>query len=186
MIKIIIGYIGTRGRGKTLSCVREAHEHYKKGYKIYSNIKLNRKIFPSYEMVSLKQIVDWVKGDVQLKKAVLILDEVHVYIDSRSGMSKKNVILSYFVLQTRKRDVRLLYTTQFIDQVDKRLRQPTEVMIQCQNYDTGHRYDKKNNEIQQRNIVWHKETGRTWVDPFCANDYYGHYDTNEIVNPFKD
>jgi len=93
-------------------------------------------------MVSLKQIIEWVKGDVQLRKAVLILDEVHVYIDSRSGMSKKNVILSYFVLQTRKRDVRLLYTTQFIDQVDKRLRQPTEVFVQCQNFDTGLRYDK--------------------------------------------
>jgi len=176
---MIIGYLGTRGRGKTLSCVREAYEHQQNGYSIYSNIKLNKKIFPDYTLIDGKMLIDWVKGEKQFKKAFFILDEVHVYIDSRMGMSKKNIIISYFVLQTRKRDVRIGYTTQFFNQVDKRLRNPTEILIECQNY---------NNEssVIQRNKVFHEETGRIWEDRFIANDYFGYYDTDEIVNPFKD
>src|SRR6056297_3378714 len=143
---MIIGYLGTRGRGKTLSCVREAYEHQQNGYSIYSNIKLNKKILPDYTLIDGKMLIDWVKGEKQFKKAFFILDEVHVYIDSRMGMSKKNVTISYFVLQTRKRDVRIGYTTQFFNQVDKRLRSPTEVLIQCQNY-------KTDDGIIQRNLV---------------------------------
>lgn len=175
---MIIGYIGTRGRGKTLSCVREAYEHQLKGYTVYANLKLSRKYFPNYVQLTGQMLIDYVQSETQFSKAFFILDEVHVYLDSRMGMSKKNVIISYFILQTRKRDVRIGYTTQFIDQVDKRLRHPTEVIIDCQNYNN----DKS---VIQRNVVWHKETGRTWLDSFRANDYFNYYDTNYIVNPFN-
>ena len=175
---MIIGYIGTRGRGKTLSVVREAYEHYLKGYTIYSNIKLNKKYFKTYQQISHSDIIGWVEGDVQFKKAFFILDEVHVYLDSRMGMSKKNVIFTYFILQTRKRNVRIGYTTQFYDQVDKRLRQPTEILIQCQNY-------KSDAQVYQSNEVLEKETGRKFLDNFLANTYFGYYNTDEIVNPFK-
>lgn len=174
---MIIGYVGTRGRGKTLSCVREAYEHYLKGYAIYSNIKLNKKYFKKYDMLDGQMLIDYVTGDKQFKKAFFILDEVHAYIDSRMSASKKNVIISYFILQTRKRNVRLGYTTQFIDQVDKRLRQPTEVMVQCANI-LGEK------GLYQSNTVIHKETGRIYKDNFFANDYFDYYDTDEIVNPF--
>lgn len=175
---MIIGYIGTRGRGKTLSCVREAHEHYLNGYSIYSNIKLNSQYFPGYKLIDGSMIKNYVNNDAQFKKAFFILDEVHVYLDSRMGMSKRNVVISYFILQTRKRDVRLAYTTQFIDQVDKRLRQPTEIIVSCQNFINS-------KEQIQNNMVWDRETGRKYQDIFIANDYFDYYDTNEIVNPFK-
>ena len=175
---MIIGYVGTRGRGKTLSCVREAYEHQLKGYTVYANLKLNRRMFPNYVELTGKMITDYVSSEQQFNKAFFILDEVHVYLDSRSGMSKRNVIISYFILQTRKRDVRLGYTTQFIDQVDKRLRQPTEVMVYCQNYNSG-------KDIKQKNIVFEKETGKRFLDTFSANEYFDYYDTNYIINPFK-
>jgi len=176
---MIIGYIGTRGRGKTLSCVREAYEHYLEGYEIYSNIKLNNKYFKKWNWIDNKMIINWVKGDKQFKKAFFILDEVHIYLDSRMGMSKRNVIISYFVLQTRKRNVRIGYTTQFFDQVDKRLRQPTEVLISCQNYMIA-------NGMFQKNRVYQKETGKSFYDTFKGSDYFDYYDTNEIINPFKE
>lgn len=175
---MIIGYVGTRGRGKTLSCVREAYEHYLKGYTIYSNINLNKKYFKTWFKLDGQMLVDWVEGDKQFKKAFFILDEVHVYLDSRMGMSKRNIIISYFILQTRKRDVRLGYTTQFYNQVEKRLRQPTEVIVECQNY---------NNKgiIINRNIVYVLELNHKFQQQFIANDYFDFYDTNEIVNPFR-
>src|SRR6056297_2716642 len=170
---MIIGYIGTRGRGKTLSCVREAYEHYKNGYTIYSNVKLDDKKFKTWHTITGDMLIDWVQGEKQFKKAFFILDEVHVYMDSRMGMSKRSVIISYFVLQTRKRDVRIGYTTQFLNQVDKRLRNPTEIFVECQNYMT------KNGVIQE-NKVFHEETSRAWLDRFKANDYFGYYNTDEI------
>jgi len=158
--------------------VREAYEHQLKGYTVYANLKLSRKYFPNYIELTGKMIIDYVNNEVQFTKAFFILDEVHVYLDSRSGMSKRNVIISYFILQTRKRNVRLGYTTQFIDQVDKRLRHPTEIYITCQNY-------HNNKNVIQKNIVYERETGRSFLDTFSANEYFKYYDTNYIVNPFK-
>ena len=176
---MIIAYLGTRGRGKTLSCVREAYEHQLKGYHIYSNIKLNDRYFKDWTLIDGKMLLDWVNGDKQFKKAFFILDEVHVYLDSRMGMSKRSIIISYFILQTRKRNVRLGFTTQFFNQVDKRLRNPTEVFVECQNY-------KKGEEIINRNKVTVLETQRVFTQEFKANRFFDYYNTDEIVNPFKD
>lgn len=177
---MIIAYLGTRGRGKTLSLVREAYEHYNKGYNIYSNIKLNDKKFKQWTMIDGKMLLAWVNGDKQFKKAFFILDEVHVYLDSRMGMSKRSIIISYFILQTRKRNVRLGYTTQFFNQVDKRLRNPTEVFVDC------HNFKGEDGKIRNRNLVTFLESGRMVYQIFEAEKYFEYYDTDEIVNPFKD
>ena len=175
---MIIGYFGTRGKGKTLSLIREAYNHYLDGYKIYTNIKLNKKYFKSYEILSLKDIIDFVQNEKQFHKAFFILDEIHVYIDSRASASKKNVIISYFALQTRKRNVRLGYTTQFVHQVDKRLRDLTEVEVICENVMTSE------GRIQ---VNFVRDIGRGIIinDKYIASDFFDYYDTNEIVNPFK-
>lgn len=175
---MIIGYFGTRGQGKTLSLIREAYDHYLKGYKIYTNIKLNKKYFKTYEILSLKDIMAFVESECQFQKSFFILDEIHIYIDSRTSASKKNVIISYFALQTRKRNVRLGYTTQFTHQVDKRLRDLTEIEINC---------DKIMSEYGRIQVNYCRDIGRgvVWVDKFLASDYFDYYDTNEIVNPFK-
>lgn len=176
---MIISYEGTRGKGKTLSCVREAYQHYLKGYDIYSNIKLNKKYFKEYKMYDKEDLISYVQGDKQFKKSFFIMDEIHVYLDSRMSMSKINTIISYFLLQTRKRNVRLGYTTQFFDQVEKRLRNLTEIRILCDYYDKG---DKR----IQHNQIFIKDTYELYHMDFTANPYYDTYDTDEIVNPFKD
>lgn len=176
---MILAFLGTRGRGKTLSLVKEAYDYYRKGYSIHTNIKLNSDYFKTWHWLTGKQLIDYVKGEKQFKKAFFLLDEVHVYMDSRSGMSNKNKIISYFVLQTRKRNVKLGYTTQFYHQVDKRLRDPTEIKVICNNYqiDSGQ---------MQNNIVYDLCEGKVFQDRFMGSDYFEYYDTNEIVNPFKD
>ena len=176
---MIIGYLGTRGKGKTLSCVREAYEHQLKGYRIYSNIKLSDKYFKDWSLINGNMLLEWVNGDKQFNKAFFILDEVHVYLDSRAGPSKRNILISYFILQTRKRDVRLGYTTQFFNQVDKRLRNPTEILVVCDNYKND------NNELMFCNTVEVQDTGFKFIQTFKGKKYYDYYDTREIVNPFK-
>ena len=41
--------------------------------------------------------------------------------------------MSYFVLQSRHRSIDLYYTTQFNGQVDKRIRENTDINIVCEN-----------------------------------------------------
>lgn len=116
VVTIIIAFVGTVGSGKTLSAVYEAYKYYKyKGYTVYSNIGLK---FPHIKL-NRKTLDALIKEKKGLQDAVLLMDEVHISVDSRSSMSKRNKAISYFVLQTRKRNVRLLYTTQHLHQVDK-------------------------------------------------------------------
>lgn len=174
---MIIGYLGSRGRGKTLSCVREAYEHQKNGYTIYSNIHLDQDTFPGYKKISKKMLMDWVSSETQFSKAFFLLDEIHVFMDSRMGMSKKNVVISYFLAQTRKRDVRIGYTTQFWNQADKRLRQLTEVVVYCW-------YDHSCDEAY--NVIEDQESMKRIKISYDAQKWFDTYDTSEIVNPFKD
>lgn len=124
---MIIGFIGRMGSGKTLSMTRYAYKYFCAGYKIYSNIKFN---FP-YTEYTLKDLVDFANNDVPLYKSLIILDEAHIFLDSRNSQRGINKIVSYFLLQTRKKGCHLYYTTQRFHQIDKRLRDNSDVLIQC-------------------------------------------------------
>lgn len=126
---MIICFIGTVGSGKTISMTIEAYKYYKRGMSIYANYGLS---FPHTKLD--KQTFDRLIRDKEsLQDCVILLDEVHIWLDSRSSMGKKNKAISYFLLQTRKRNVRLLCTTQHFHQIDKRLRDTTDVLVYCEN-----------------------------------------------------
>lgn len=171
---MIYGFIGDIGQGKTLSMVRTAYSLFKQGHKIYSNIKLNFK----FEYFTINDIIKYAENDKTFKNAVFLIDEAHIFIDSRNSMTKKNLIISYFILQTRKKDVTLLYTTQYFHQIDKRLRASTNAIIEC--------YFKKYNNIpiclniiniiKSNNIIIKK-------DIFNPIPYFKLYDTLEVVKP---
>lgn len=166
---MIIGFIGKRGSGKTLSMTKEAYLYYRQGYTIYANIKLN---FP-YEKYTLEDIASYANGEVQFKKVFFIIDEAHVFIDSRRSGSKKNLAISYFILQTRKRDVKLAFTTQYWHQVDKRLRDATEIIVECT-------FDKQHERVNI--MMTSRNTGATRYRHYNAIPLYGMYDTTEIVS----
>lgn len=129
-------FIGNLGSGKTLSMVYHGYKEFLKGRKIYSNFNLDFE----HEKLTFKMIKDYVKTSNQLKNCVLLLDELHILIDSRSSF--KNKLLTYFILQTRKRGVDLYGTTQFFGQVDVRLRNA------CNKISTSDFYLLYNNQLQ--------------------------------------
>lgn len=170
---MIIGFIGSMGSGKTLTMVKYAFTYHKSGYKVYSNIKLR---FP-YDEYSLQGLLDLTENNKDLKKSVLLLDEAHIFIDSRNSVSKKNKIISYFLLQTRKKGCHLFYTTQRFHQIDKRLRDNTDILIKCYTKTT------KKGEKYTLNII------NTFKDDclvtkkylYESKKYYKLYDTYEVV-----
>jgi hypothetical protein len=166
---------------KTLSMVYEAYKYWKyHKYTVYSNIKLN---FPHIRLT--KKVFDrLVKEKVGLQNAVLLIDEIHIWLDSRSGMSKKNKSITYFILQTRKRNVRLLSTTQHLHQIDKRLRDSVDVLCFCKNISnkTSLVDSKLETYILLEYFFQWVENATPMKRMIYANPVFPLYDTTEIVD----
>ena len=136
---MIIGFFGNVRQGKTYSAVIELKKLYDRGYNIYSNTPLSFKYIP----LTIELLLDIIENDLDIKdNAVFFIDEIHVFgLDSRSSMSKRNKVISYFLLQTGKMNnsekasdfgLILIYTSQFTHLIDKRLKSVTDIAIECE------------------------------------------------------
>ena len=121
---LVIGIKGIKGSGKTLLLTFLLYQDYLRGKKIYTNYK----VFFPHDIIDIKKMVSL---DVQLKDSVIGIDEIHMICDSRRSGLKQNILMSYFVLQSRHRSVNFYYTTQHDGQVDKR--ENTDVNMVCEN-----------------------------------------------------
>lgn len=118
-------------------------------------LKMGRKVFANYhlkdvpyEFITFADLLAWSKscedcrdsevasneacnncGGRSFSDACILIDEAHVFVDSRAGMTKVNRLFSYLMLQTGKEGINLYYTTQDFGQVEKRLRQRTDIAI---------------------------------------------------------
>lgn len=176
-----MGIVGDRGSGKTLTMARTCIEMLQKGRTIYTNFHLNKNsINKKYHNKINLLDNEFFKNykDMQLYNCCVFIDEVYVYIDSRSSMSKRNRIWSYFINQTRKRDVDLYFTTQFFRQVEIRLRMNTEFFIlpTCLTDRQTGKTIIVNKILANRDILILIKEER-----FIANDYFNIYDTDEII-----
>lgn len=170
---MILGFVGNIGSGKTLSMVKKAYEQFKRGKTIYSNFHLK---FPHIPL-TLEILLDMKENNTDLANSVVLIDEAHIYLDSRRSASKVNVILSYFVLQSRKMSCDIYYTTQFIGQVDKRLRDPSHAYILCKTREVNDELTITLNIINLRKV----EGDEIIYQSFISNPYFNMYDTNEVV-----
>lgn len=169
---MIIGYVGNLGSGKTLSLVRLAYSYYKKGYEVYSNISLN---FP-HKKLNFSDFARYSKSNKQFNKSFFLLDELHMSFDSRRSASYVNIVMSHLILQSRKRDITIGYTTQSFNQVDLRLRQQTDIVSICTNNEF-----KGVKIITLHYMIFRAEGTKTRRERYVANRYYSLYDTREIV-----
>lgn len=187
---MIIGFLGDMRSGKTLSAVKELKKLYDKGYNIYSNIHLN---FP-HKRITLEQLETIVENGVGFgdDDAVVFVDEWHInFGDSRTSMTKKNRIISYFLLQTGKLGrssdygLILLYSTQYAENIDRRLRKATALTCFCEKFKFNQNGIIRNvfkNEYHQ--IINGEEYIREEI--FFGDKYYSLYDTREIVSMESD
>lgn len=114
---MIVLYKGSRGRGKTLSMVKDAYQYYSDGFKILANLKLTfGESISNDEVLSLSQYS-------KLYNCVLVLDELQLFFDSRNFPRKENKDFSYFIQQIRKRNIIILGTAQYVNTIELRFRQ---------------------------------------------------------------
>ncbi len=173
---MLIGIEGELGGGKTILLVKFLKEEQQKGRKIYTNLTLNNIDYTPID------IMEFLTNNPELNNAVLGIDELTVYVDCRLSMSKANRFFSYLVLQSRKRNVDIYFTTQNMDMIDKRIVEHTLIQIMCEkihveNMDSDN--IRKYTFFDFRHIRKPKII-RKYLD---ISYYYPYYDTNQIITP---
>lgn len=166
----------------------QAYLYYRSGHQIYSNYKLT---FPFIQgakqpiYLTMRRLKELVENKKALQNVVLLIDEAHIFIDSRSSMEKKRKIITYFILQTRKSNVRLLYTTQHMGQVDKRLRDTTDIICMCSNLSNKSSLVKDKGRpvhiLQQSVFQWRDEM-KPRKKVLYANPIFSLFDTTEMID----
>jgi len=171
-MSVIVGFIGNRGAGKTLAMTAALWRAHKKGQTVISNYHLS---FP-HEALTLEKIRNF-KTDNTLQNAAIACDEMHVWFDCRGAMKDKNLLVSYLLAQSRKRNVDWYYTTQHWLQVDVRIRRFTDIIVNVENRGGPQEpwvvmslLDRGTQKCYQKQIL-----------PRQAKKVGGMYDTNQIV-----
>jgi len=123
---LVVGIKGLKASGKTLLLTWLLFREYLMGKKIY----VNYKVFFPHELINVQKMVTL---NIELQNAVIGIDELHMICDSRRSGKKQNILMTYFILQSRHRSVNFYYTTQFDGQVDKRIRDNTDINMVCEN-----------------------------------------------------
>lgn len=168
---MIIGFVGKMGSGKTLCMTMLAYKYYKAGWPVFSNYNLN---FP-HKSLEYEKIIDL--EDSTYQKSFMAIDEIHLFIDSRTSMRKSNRMASYFVVMNRKAGRMLAYTTQKWGQTDVRLRNNTDYIVKCKKLVSG-----KDTFIK---LNMFDSDGKENRFTLRANPYFKLYDTKQILNPFE-
>ena len=164
--------IGKQGSGKTCLITKLCFDNYQEGVKIYSNYSLFGLPYTKITLVTLLDMLD--QDQKGLNDSIILIDEIHIYLDSLDFMRKNNRRLQIFFSQLRKRNILLLGTTQYLMNVDVRIRR------QCLNvFEMEHIY-KDLFEVTTHVIdgYFTDEVSRYTLQ---LNDYYTKYDTNEII-----
>ena len=174
---MIIGIDGGLGSGKTAKMSGYLHCDFERGFRVLSNYGLNFK----HEKLDVLSLLD---KKVELRDVSIGIDEITVFMDCRTSISRMNRMLSYFILQSRKRNVVLYYTTQSFSMVDKRLIKYTDIQIRCEklfNPNSGLELD----DVRRFTVFDFRDPNNVRVHSFLEDisKFYGLYDTNEIIEP---
>jgi hypothetical protein len=170
--KMLIGITGSLGSGKTLYMTRCLYKEKLKreDCRLITNYKLNEVPFEYIDASELFEMKE------KLKNTIIGIDEFHIFLDSRSSLTKKSKLLTYFILQSRHLGVHLYFTTQDIGQVDIRLRRMLDLLVYCRktyvdDYFKIRLIDYRDTmDIKQNEFIFH------------GQPYYDLYDTTEIVD----
>lgn len=182
---MLIGIEGDIGSGKTVYAVRCAKIDNDNDKKIFTNLILSDIDYENFD------INEFLSNDNnyrdKIKNATVILDEITVYMDCRLSGSKQNLLMGYLVLQSRKRNINIYYTTQSLDLVDfKRLVKYTNIIVYAQEIYIRN----NNNEIESlknyRNYTiadMRKHRDNITQIKMKISPYYKYYDTDQIIEP---
>lgn len=92
----------------------------------------NFQFFGIEDLIKLIKAIE-IGDEPELSNCILILDEIWSYLESRMGKSKVERLMTYFIMQSAKIDVQIIYTSQLDSMADIRLRSLANVKVTCKN-----------------------------------------------------
>ena len=166
--------IGPQGSGKTLLGVALLFE-LKKQYpdkKVFSNTNIYNIEFEHYNFDDLLQNIK--TDNNYYDNSIILFDEIHIFLNSLDYYKKQNRLVQGFFSQLRKRRIILIGTSQYILNVDVRIRRQALRVFEV---------FKRNNSIYE--VIIHLIDGyftRQIDTIFLKLDkYYDKYNTYEII-----
>lgn len=173
--------IGKQGKGKTLWITKMCVDDYEdKPRKVFSNYTLHKIPYQGVTFDKAKDpkkisILDKLDEDPNFfNGSIMLIDEIHIYLDSLDFMKTNSRRMHILFSQLRKRNILLLATTQYIMNVDIRIRR------QCLKvFEMNHIY-KDLFEVTTSEIDGYF-TKEESIYRLVLSEYYDHYDTNEII-----
>jgi len=172
--------IGRQGSGKTAFITKLLVDNYSPDKKVYSNyslfgIEYEKITFDNKKNKNSIDILEVIKNNPDyFNNSIMLLDEIHIYFDSRDFMRQNNRIIQNFFSQLRKRKILMLATTQYILHLDVRIRRQALAVFQMTNLKDGifrvdvHEIDGYFTRFVRSELV-------------NLNNYFMYYDTNELI-----
>jgi hypothetical protein len=189
-VSIISLFLGDRGSGKSLSCTAWAYHFWRQGFKILTNYNLffvehlSRLLDYRLDVEDIKKMglyapkkcdIDFFLDhmqDEEMLNTTLLLDEAYLYMDKRNSSTKMNKMFSWFIAQTRKKNVNLLICVQKENLIEFRLEQAATHFIKCSPLGKTGRFI---------NLVKNRKNGERFTQIVNGLDYFDMYETDEMI-----
>lgn len=157
--------------------VKYLRDEFKKKRNIMTNLVLNQ---IRYSDIDVNTLLD---GTSDIQNVVLGIDELTVYADCRMSLRKANLFFSYLILQSRKRDMDVYYTTQNLDMIDKRVVEHTFITVLAEKL-----FNKKGEEFKNYRMFTIFDKRNSFKPHIVSKimdirPFYKYYDTNQIIKP---
>lgn len=177
---MLVGIEGGLGSGKTAELTRYLIKDRAIGFSVLANYPLYDIPFIFFEFDDL---LDFANNKIMLRNKTIGIDEITVYVDCRCSGTKRNRLFSYLVLQSRKRNTHIYYTTQDFALVDWRLIAHTQIKVICEKIfdDFGNEID----DIRQITIIDIRNPKNITTNTFLLDisKYYTYFDTDTLILP---
>jgi hypothetical protein len=176
---IVVGIYGWKGAGKTtaLTLFLLLEHLQRRRQRTFCNYKLK---FP-FDWLAGQDMIDL---EHKLDHSVVGIDELHEYADARNAGTLQNKRVADFFLQSRHFQCDVFYTSQFKDQVDKRIRRITDIDVISENLFTD--LDKDGDDDLFQLVIKDRRLpdSKVRVMRFYAKPVFDLFDSTERINPF--
>lgn len=169
---------GNLGEGKTFGMSLFAHYYATRARK--AGIKVD--LYANYDLQGAKPLRDYrdFYKVAKSESSIILLDEAHVNLDSRLFSRGMNIYMTQFMFYLRKLNASLFMTTPNIRNLDSRMRQLTNILVDCHRLSGGFMYDIY--DLQGERLL-----RRKFLPKYIANQIFslGIYDTHSIVRAIE-
>jgi len=166
---MLIGIMGQMGTGKSLGATALACALANAtGQPLWANYHIRH---PNFNFIASSKQLMAIEG------GILVLDEAHLFLDSRQWKERSNISLTHWATKIRKKNLICFVISQHIRQIDLRLRNLLDILIVCEKIPTGFKLNFVDFQyrLMGRSVILDR-----------PEKYFRFYDTFEEIKPLEE